>query len=136
MSYLAKINLDIPFHDIDILGIAWHGHYYKYFELARTELYRRCGFDIADMQAMGFIFPVIESQCKYVQPLKYGQKVQISAQISESLSYIKILYVITDLQSGKRHAYGYSKQAVCDLEGNMLMAVPDNVREIVGVKDA
>lgn len=136
MDSSTKICVNIPFHDIDILGIAWHGHYYKYFELARTELYRQCGFDIADMQEMGFVFPVIESQCKYVQSLKYGQTAQVRAKFSEYLSYIKISYVITDLESGKRHAYGYTKQAACDLDGTMLIAVPDDVRKVIGDKNA
>jgi len=127
----ATVILNIPFHDIDILGIAWHGHYYKYFELARTELYQQCGFDISDMTDMGYMFPIIESQCKYVKPLTYGQKTQLSATFSESLSYIKILYEITDAESGQRHAYGYTKQAVCRLDGSLLVAVPDEVLEVI-----
>ncbi|MDX8397502.1 MAG: thioesterase family protein [Mariprofundaceae bacterium] len=123
----VSVSLEIPFHDVDILGIVWHGHYYKYFELARTALYRHYDFDILDMQKMGYIFPVIESQCKYPQPLKYGQKIQASAELTEYLNYIKISYVLTDMQSGKRHAYGYTKQAVCHLDGSLLMAVPDDV---------
>lgn len=124
--------MDIPFHDIDVLGIAWHGHYYKYFELARTELYRHCGFDILDMTEMGYVFPVIESQCKYVLPLKYGQKAQVIAQFSAYSNYIKISYTITDMVSEERYAYGYTKQAACHLDGTMLMVVPDDVRKVIG----
>jgi acyl-CoA thioester hydrolase len=131
MKALAKVCVEIPFHDIDILGIAWHGHYYKYFEIARTELYRSCGFDILDMQAMGYTFPVIESQCKYVRPLTYGQKTQVSAKFSTYSNYIQIAYTVTDIISGKRHAYGYTKQAVCYLNGAMLMVVPDDVLEVI-----
>ena len=25
----------MPFHDVDALHVVWHGHYYKYLELAR-----------------------------------------------------------------------------------------------------
>ncbi len=135
MKPCAKVCVEIPFHDIDVLGIAWHGHYYKYFELARTELYRQCGFDIHDMKQMGYVFPVIESQCKYVQSLQYGQKVDVSAEFSMYSNYIKIAYSIRDTQTGERHAYGYTKQAVCDLTGTMLMAVPDEVLGIIGGRD-
>ncbi len=132
MNHKALVCVDIPFHDVDVLGIAWHGHYYKYFELARTELYRQCNFDIAEMKQMGYVFPVIESQCKYVQALQYGKKVQVSAEFSMCSSYIKIVYCIRDRQSDQRHAYGYTKQAVCDLAGTMLMAVPDDVLQVIG----
>jgi len=131
MSKTTQIKLEIPFHDIDILGIVWHGHYYKYFELARTELYRSCALDIGQMQEMGYVFPVIESQCKYVQPLKYGQQVCVSAQFDDYLSYIKISYLITDKITGQRMAYGHTKQAVCQHSGKMLMAVPDEVIDAI-----
>jgi len=131
MNHEAEITLEVPFHDIDILGIAWHGHYYKYFELARTALYRSCDFDVHQMHELGYIFPVIESQCRYVQPLKYGQKVCVSAAIKEYMSYIKIAYVVTDAESGERMAYGHTKQAVCEPDGTMLLAVPDEVVDAI-----
>lgn len=131
MSTESDITLEVPFHDVDILGIVWHGHYYKYFELARTALYRSCDLDIQDMRKMGYVFPVIESQCKYVNPLKYGQQIHVRAAFKEYLSYIKISYLVTDAESGARMAYGYTKQAVCDPDGVMQMAVPDEVVDAI-----
>ncbi len=29
------VEVRVPFHDVDPAGIAWHGHYFKYLELAR-----------------------------------------------------------------------------------------------------
>ncbi|MDQ6993885.1 MAG: thioesterase family protein [Mariprofundus sp.] len=127
MKKSASIDLEIPFHDIDILGIAWHGHYYKYFELARTALFRSFDFDIAKMKAMGYIFPVIESQCRYVRPLSYGQQVQVCASLDKHISYLLISYTIIDIISGKRVAYGHTKQAACHQDGSMLLAIPDEV---------
>ncbi len=125
------VSLRVPFHDIDSLGIAWHGHYYKYFELARTELYRACALDIPEIRAMGYVLPVIESQCRYVQPLKYGQSVYIHAEFVEHSSYIKIVYTIRDEATGKRMAYGHTKQAVCEPDGTLLIAVPDEVVDAI-----
>jgi len=127
VSNEAHVRLEVPFHDVDILGIVWHGHYYKYFELARTALYRSCDFDIRQMREMGYVLPVIESQCRYVQPLQYGQQVSVSAAFEEYLTYIKISYTVTDAETGQRVAYGHTKQAVCKADNSMLMAVPDEV---------
>lgn len=131
MSGSVTVSLCIPFHDVDSLGIAWHGHYYKYFELARTELYRSCRLDIHEMQEMGYVFPVIESQCRYAQPLTYGQRIRVLAEFTGHLSYIQIAYRISDEVSGKRMAYGYTKQAVCTPDGTMLLAVPDDVVDAI-----
>ena len=36
----TSVEIEVPFHDVDALRIVWHGHYYKYLELARTQLLR------------------------------------------------------------------------------------------------
>jgi len=127
----ATVSCEIPFHDVDSLGIVWHGHYYKYFELARTALYRSLNFDIDDMGRLGFTFPVIESQCRYSGALRYGQQVDISAHFREWEYYILIEYRISIAGSGERAAYGHTKQAVCDLAGVLQSYVPDAVTDII-----
>lgn len=122
---------EIPFHDVDSLGIVWHGHYYKYFELARTALYRSLNFDIDDMRQLGFTFPVIESQCRYSEALRYGQQVSISAHFHEWEYYILIEYRIIEIGAGKRAAYGHTKQAACDLSGQLQPCVPGSVADII-----
>ena len=120
---------EIPFHDVDSLQIAWHGHHYKYFELARTALYRSLQLDIQDMQELGYAFPVIESHCRYCEPLKYGQKIIIHAYFKAWQYYILIHYRI-DSPGGRRLAYGHTKQAVCDPQGILQTPVPEPVHNV------
>ncbi len=35
-DWTAEVTFDIPFHDVDLMGIVWHGHYAKYLEVARA----------------------------------------------------------------------------------------------------
>ena len=69
----AAVTLEVPFHDVDSMGIVWHGHYLKYFEIARTALMRRVGMDLAEMNASGCVWPVVTCEVKYLRPLRYGQ---------------------------------------------------------------
>jgi acyl-CoA thioester hydrolase len=127
----ATVSCEIPFHDVDSIGIVWHGHYYKYFELARTALYRSLNLDIDDMGRLGYSFPVIESQCRYSDALHYGQQIDISAHFRDWEYYILIEYRISIAGSGERAAYGHTKQAVCDLTGVLQPYVPTAVTEII-----
>ena len=69
----CSIELEIPFHDVDTLGVVWHGHYYKYLELARTQLLRSCHLDVANLMDLRLGLVVIESGCRYIaQPLPVG----------------------------------------------------------------
>jgi len=42
----ATVELTVPFHDVDVLHVVWHGHYYKYLEVARTALMKSAGLDV------------------------------------------------------------------------------------------
>ena len=34
----ADVIIEVPFHDVDTMNVVWHGHYLKYFEIARCKL--------------------------------------------------------------------------------------------------
>ena len=34
----ADVMIEVPFHDVDTMNVVWHGHYLKYFEIARCKL--------------------------------------------------------------------------------------------------
>jgi len=88
--------LTIPFFDVDSMNIVWHGHYCKYLELARCELLDKIGYNYTDMKNSGFMFPIVDMQIKYVQPLVFEQSVRIVARLIEWECRIKIDYKIID----------------------------------------
>ena len=98
----AEIIIEVPFHDVDAMGVAWHGHYLKYLELARTAMMRKIGLDIQQMRDSGHLWPVVECHLKYVQPLHYGQKVRVRAEVLEHECRLKIGYLITDAETGQK----------------------------------
>ena len=98
----AEIILEIPFHDVDAMGVAWHGHYLKYLEIARTAMMRKIDLDFQQMKDSGHLWPVVECHLKYVQPLRYGQKVKVRAEVVEYESRLKINYLITDAETGAK----------------------------------
>lgn len=107
----ASIQVRIPFHDVDSMRICWHGNYYKYFEMARTELLKTLDMDLFDTERDGIVLPVIRSQCKYIIPLQYNQLVNVSAFITEIEYKLVIQYVITDATTLKVHAKGTTEHA-------------------------
>lgn len=106
----ASVDIEVPFHDVDAMNVAWHGHYVKYFELARCVLLRRFDYDYPQMQASGYLWPIVECHLKYVRPALYGQNLQVEATLVEYENRIKIAYVIRDKTSGERLTKGYTTQ--------------------------
>ena len=112
----AEITFDVPFHDVDMMHIVWHGHYYKYFELARTALFRKFNCDGPRLYELGYVLPIVESQCRYLSPLTYGMQVQATATLSEMEYRVKIHYALQEVSSGKRLARGSTTQVAVKRE--------------------
>lgn len=125
----TSLELEVPFHDIDGLGIVWHGHYYKYFELARTRLLRSVGLDRGDLIGPRYRFVVVDSHCRYAAALRYGDRVRVHAWFGDVRHRIRILYEAVSLETGRRAARGHTILATTDLEGRLLLETPRGIAE-------
>ncbi len=114
-DWSAEVELSPAFHDLDPMAVVWHGHYLKYFELARCALLQKIDYDYPQMRDSGFAWPVVDFRSKYVGTLRYEQKVKVGAKITEWENRLKIEYLVTDLESGKVLTRAYSIQVAVDM---------------------
>ena len=121
----AKVEIDVPFYDVDGLNVVWHGHYFKYFETARTAFLRSIGFDAPEMRRSGYIWLVIESHCRYVAPMRYGMKVLVRASLADYEHRVKFQYTVFDKKTRRRLATGYTVQAAVHAKtGELCLMTP------------
>ncbi|MET0389207.1 MAG: thioesterase family protein [Polyangiales bacterium] len=124
-----ELEHEVPFHDVDALRVVWHGHFYKYFELARTVLLRAHHLDVADLIELGYRFVVIESKCRHTFPLRYGDRFRVTAWLKDVEHRLNIAFEITNLSAGRRAARGHTIMATLDREGQLLLVTPQAIAE-------
>ncbi len=131
----AEVELIVPFHDIDMLGITWHGHYCKYLEIARCAMLDKIDYGYMAMKATGYVWPIVDLQLRYVRPARFEQTIRISAELVEWEYRMKIKYRIVDAESGEVLAKGYTVQAAVDsASGEMSYVSPAVFLEKLGIK--
>lgn len=131
----AEVELTVPFFDIDVLGIAWHGHYCKYLEIARCAMLDTIDYGYNTMRATGYVWPIVDLQLRYVRPAKFEQRLRVSAELVEWEYRMKIRYRIIDAESGEVLAKGHTIQAAVDsASGEMSYASPDVFLQKLGIK--
>lgn len=131
----AEIALTIPFHDIDSIGVAWHGHYAKYFEIARCELLDSIGYGYDAMRESGFMWPVIDMRVRYIKPVRFGQRVLVKASLREWENRLRIEYLVTDQASAQRLTRATTVQVAVDMSnGEMCFVSPPILFERLGLK--
>jgi len=134
-NWSVNVEIEIPFHDVDVLEIAWHGHYAKYFEVARCKLFDQLDYNYPEMRDSGFAWPVIDMHIRYVQPLLFRQKVTVTAWVAEWENRLRIQYLITDSASGTRLTKGHTDQVAITLHAKeLLLASPPILLEKLGLK--
>lgn len=112
----ADVIIDVPFHDVDTMNVVWHGHYLKYFEIARCKLLDQFDYNYNQMKDSGYAWPVIESYVRYAQGIIFGQHIRVRAILKEWENRLKIEYQIFDAESGKRLTKGFTSQVAVEIE--------------------
>jgi acyl-CoA thioester hydrolase len=116
----SSVDIEIPFHDCDPMHIVWHGNYPRYFEVARCQLLRLFNYDYLDMQASGYMWPIVDMRVKYVGSAKFTQVITVTASLVEYEHRIKINYLITDKETGAKLTKGHTVQVAVSLDKNEL----------------
>lgn len=111
-----EIEVEVPFHDLDPIGIVWHGHYVRYLELARCALLERLGYNYDHMATSGYAWPVIDLQLRYIKGAIFKQRLKVHAEIVEWENRLKINYLISDAANGRRMTKGYTVQVAVDIK--------------------
>lgn len=131
----AEVEIIIPFHDVDMMAISWHGHYVKYFELARCALFDKIDYNYVQMRDSGYAWPVIDLRIRYPGPTTFNQKVIVKAVISEWENRLKIDYELRDSQTEKRLTKGYTVQVAVDMSNQeMCFESPPILYEKLGLE--
>jgi acyl-CoA thioester hydrolase len=121
----AEIELVVPFFDVDMMEVVWHGHYVKYFEEARCALLDKLGHNYRQMRDAGYAWPIIDLQVRYIRGAQFGQRIRVRADLVEWENRLKINYLITDVATGERMTRGSSVQVAVEIATReMLLASP------------
>jgi len=125
-KYLSStVRVRVPFFDLDPAGVAWHGRYFQYFELARCELLELVGYSYEQMMGSGILWPIADTSVRYLQPLVLNQDVLVTAYLREWEMRIVIDYRIED-EAGTLFTRASTTQVPVDADSlDLLFGSPD-----------
>lgn len=121
----AEVEVLVPFFDVDSMDVVWHGHYVKYFEVARCALLDRIGHNYTQMRDAGYAWPIIDVQLRYIRGARFNQRIVVRADLLEWENRLKINYLISAADTGERMTRGSTVQVAVDIASReMLLASP------------
>jgi acyl-CoA thioester hydrolase len=64
------------------MGVVYHSNYFIWFEIGRTELFKKIGISYAELEKMGYFLVVTEANCTYKAPVTYEDEIEILTRLA------------------------------------------------------
>ena len=109
------------------MGLVHHSNYLRYFEIARTELFRASGGNYRAIEESGLFAVVIKAECNYRQPARYDDEITISVQI-DRMSEAKIVQSYLIERGSDQLVTGSVTLAIVDRSGRP-QRIPESIRQ-------
>lgn len=85
----SELFLDVRYYETDQMGIVHHSNYVRYFECGRTDMLKKLGLPIEQIEQTGVMLPVVAVECRYKVPARLGDTLKI-VSIIDSLPLAKL----------------------------------------------
>ena len=84
MALFHHIDLRVMWSDTDPAGIVWFGVFFRYFEHAEEDLYRRLGSDRTTLlRALNIFMPRTSVQTGFRSPARLGDEIAVGVGVAE-----------------------------------------------------
>jgi YbgC/YbaW family acyl-CoA thioester hydrolase len=99
---VAVSHVRVRYAETDQMGVAYYANYLVWFEVGRTEFLRSMGWSYRDMEAAGYVLPVIAASCAYHRPARYDDELEIRTR-GALVSPIRLVFDYEILRGGRAH---------------------------------
>ena len=83
MSSIMSLKQRVRYAETDQMGVAYYANYLVWFECGRSHYMRAVGVPYTQLEASGFLFPVVEFQCRLLASAHYDEEISIDTQLRE-----------------------------------------------------
>lgn len=125
---MVKTELRIIYGDTDMMGVIYHGNYFRYFESGRNEFLRAMGFVYRDMEReYGVFLPVVDAQAIYKSPGRYDDVLRIETELVK-VGAASVRFDYRVVRGADLLVTGHTTHACIDREGKVTK-LPESIRE-------
>jgi acyl-CoA thioester hydrolase len=79
----SSSRIRVRYAETDQMGVAYHGGYFAWFEVGRTDLLRARGVTYRELESRDVRLPVIETGARFLRPVLYDDLIEIRTRVSE-----------------------------------------------------
>ncbi len=79
----SQTDIRVRYAETDGMGFVYHANYLPWFELTRVEMLDTLGYPYKQLEAEGYLLPVLEVKMNYKRPAKFDDRVTVQVTVRE-----------------------------------------------------
>jgi acyl-CoA thioester hydrolase len=133
----SQVRFRVRYAETDQMGVVYHGNYFPWLEMARTDLCAARGVRYRDIEVNdNLLLTVVEVQCRYHAPARYDDEILAEARLKHSHPrMIVFTYEIRNVATSQLLATGETKHVFITREGRPVK-VPRKYYELFAIVSA
>jgi len=115
--------------DTDRSRVVYHANYLRYFEFGRTSLMREADYPYKEIEAKGYVYPIVDLGINFYEPLYYDDLMLIYTRPAE-IARVKVRfdYIITHGETGNMICAGFTRHCALNAAGSVVAVDEGTVR--------
>jgi len=115
--------------DTDRSSVVYHANYLRYFEFGRTSLMREANYPYKEIEARGYVYPIVDLGINFYEPLYYDDLMLIYTRPAE-IARVKVRfdYIITHGETGNMICAGFTRHCALNAAGSVVAVDEGTVR--------
>lgn len=91
----SETKIRVRYAETDKMGIAYHGNYFTWFEVARVNMLDELGVSYRDLEAEGFLLPVLDCRAKFLRSAFFDDRLVVKTVMEDPpLARIELAYEV------------------------------------------
>ena len=128
---MHRFLIRVRYGDTDQMGMAYYGHYLRWFEIGRAEMMRSLGSSYRSIEEQGIRLPVVEARCRYLKPARYDDQIAIETGVLDvGRASVRFGYRIVDEPTGTPIAHGMTEHCFLG-EGGRPVRAPEDLMALL-----
>ena len=76
-------SIRVRYQETDKMGIAYHGNYFTWMEVARIHLLDSMNCSYSQLEEAGYFLPVISCSCEFKNPARFDDIIEIEVKLQK-----------------------------------------------------
>jgi len=119
--------LRVRFHECDPQGVVFNAHYFAYFDVALTEMWREAFGSYGEVVAGGTDVVVVEASATFRAPARFDDELDVELRV-DRLGTTSMAMAATIRRDGEELVEGRMVHVFVDTATMVKKAIPDHMR--------